>query len=92
MCVDLDATMYSDHWGQSSEWGSNSYGKHLVFQSIVVSIVDDKVEYVSDGLRVGLKWGDVPAGKTTLRFINIFIQETRLFRTESLVFSQNPWF
>lgn len=56
----LDATADSDHWRLPGRGGDRD-GAHLVVQTIVVSVVNDKVEDVGDGLAARLQGGDVPA-------------------------------
>lgn len=56
----LDATADRHHRWLSGRGGDGD-GAHLVVQAIVVSVVNDKVEDVGDGLAGRLQRGDVPA-------------------------------
>lgn len=77
MCVNLDAAADRDHWRLSGRRG-DGYGAHLVVQAIVVAIINNKVEDVSDWLASCLKGSDVPmvaGNKKWDHWLNLFSHE-----------------
>lgn len=61
----LNAAADGDHRRLSGRRGDRD-GAHLVVQTIVVSVVNDKVKDVGDGLAARLQGGDVPAHDDTM--------------------------
>lgn len=59
MCGYLDAAADCDHWWLPG-CGGDGNGAHLVVKAIVVSVINNKVEDVSDWLTTCLQGSDVP--------------------------------
>ena len=62
MCEYLDAAVDCHH-GWLSWRGGNGDGAHLIVEAIIVSIVNNKVEDVGDGLAARLYGSNVPVDR-----------------------------